>query len=515
MSDVASPVPIAPAPAQLDYAGDGIDAPPMAEEMWPPRSGNGSLRSRTIRGTIWTTGGYGASQVVRLAVNLVLTRLLQPHMFGLMTLVNIFVQGLQGFSDVGIGPAIIQSKRGDEPAFLNTAWTVQVLRGVMLGGVAALIAWPVARLYGEEELMWLLPVAGLAAVIAGFNSTSLFTLNRHLQVGALTLRMLVAQVVGAAAMLIWAMIHPSVWALLAGNLAAALATVAFSHMLLPGMRNRFQWDRSAAREMMKFGRWIFISTLLTFLALQADRLIFGKLISLHDLGVYGVAAMMAALPTQAILRLGGVVVFPAYSRAMAAGSVFQHVFDRVRLPLLAGAGLVTAALVAGGHHVIELLYDPRYHRAGWMLQLLAVSGWFQVMQVTNGSALLALGSPRSVAAGNMVKLAAMVAFVPLGFWSHGLLGGIVGIILSDALKYAASSFLAHRKGLHMLGKDLMLSLLVAVTGAGGLVGASWVARMVSGPRLGSVLALAFVAVVTGAVWLPVVVVSLRSRKAVS
>ena len=517
MSDIASPVPVAPISTPLPYAAPGTTAPPLDLDSpsLPLGRDGGSLRSRAIRGTVWTTSGYSIAQVVRLAVNLILTRLLHPHLFGLMTLVNIFVQGLQGFSDVGIGPAIIQSKRGDDPAFLNTAWTVQVLRGIALGTVAALIAWPVSRLYGEPQLIWLLPVAGLAAVIAGFNSTSLFTLNRHLDVGKLTLQSLAGQLVGAGVMVVLAILYPSVWALLAGNLAAAISTLVLSHKLLPGRRNRFHWDAAAAREMMSFGRWIFLSTLLTFLALQADRLIFGKLISLADLGVYGVAAMMAALPTQAILKLGGSVVFPAYSRAKAAGADFQDVFDRVRLPLLAGAGLVTTALVAGGHHVIELLYDPRYHRAGWMLQMLAVSGWFQVMQVTNGSALLALGSPRSVAAANVVKLSSMVLFVPLGFWWHGLLGGIVGIILSDVMKYVASSALVSRMGLHMLWKDLMLSAFVAATSLGALWSAGRVHSWTGGTQAGGVLALGVVAVLTCAVWLPVVARSLRSRKAVS
>ena len=526
MSEVITTVPIAPVAAPMPFTPADGD-PPLAVEFAPARAevnkdGNGrsaggspSLRTRAIRGTLWTTGGYGTSLVLRLGVNLVLTRLLQPHMFGLMTLVNIFVQGLQGFSDVGIGPSIIQSKRGDDPVFLNTAWTVQVLRGLALGAVSALIAWPVAQLYGEPQLLWLLPVAGLAAVIAGFNSTALFTLNRHLDLSKLTLRSLAGQVVGAAVMITVALQYPSVWALLAGNLAAAVATLILSHTLLSGPRNRFAWDRSAAREMMSFGRWIFVSTLLTFLALQADRLIFGKLVSLTELGIYGVAAMMAALPTQAILKLGGVVVFPAYSRAKAAGSDFQTVFDRVRLPLLAGAGLITAGMVAGGEHLIELLYDSRYHGAGRMLQLLAVSGWFQVMQVTNGSALLALGSPRSVAASNVVKLTSMVIFVPLGFWWYGLPGGIVGIILSDVMKYAASSYLAGRMGLHMLGKDVMLSAFVAATAAASLAAGAWANRLVPSPRAGAVLALGVTALLTSSAWLPVVVVSLRSRKAVS
>ena len=529
MSEVASPVPVAPLATPLPYAAPGTEAPPLEVEYSalgdgddgggrngkPGKNGRHSLRSRTIRSTLWTTGGYGTSQVLRLGVNLLLTRLLQPQMFGLMTLVNIFVQGLQGFSDVGIGPAIIQSKRGDDPRFLNTAWTIQAMRGLTLGAVSAAIAWPVAQLYGEPQLIWLLPVAGLAAVIAGFNSTALFTLNRHLDVSKLTIQSLVGQIAGAAVMIVIAILHPSVWALLAGNIAAALSTLAFSHLLLPRARNRVDWDPSAAREMMSFGRWIFVSTLLTFLALQADRLIFGKLISLAELGVYGVAAMMAALPTQAILKLGSSVVFPAYSRARAAGSDFQTVFDRVRLPMLAGAALITTAMVAGGEYLIELLYDPRYHDAGRMLQLLAVSGWFQVMQITNGSALLALGSPRSVAVTNMVKLTAMVIFVPLGFWWYGLLGGIVGIILSDVMKYAASSILASRMGLHMLGRDLMLSTAVAATALGVFAAAQWAHGLVRGPGTADVLALAVVGVLSCGVWVPVVAKSLRARKVVS
>jgi O-antigen/teichoic acid export membrane protein len=239
--------------------------------------------------------------------------------------------------------------------------------------------------------------------------------------------------------------------------------------------------------------------------------------------------MMAALPTQALLKLGGVVVFPAYSRAKANGSNFQDVFDRVRLPLLAGAALITTALVAGGHQLIEFLYDPRYHRAGWMLQLLAVSGWFQVMQVTNGSALLALGAPRSVAVGNMVKLATMVIIVPLGFWWHGLLGGILGIILSDVLKYVASVYLVARHGLHMLGKDVIVSAGVAVLSVACLAAANWTETRWAAhwaathvapagklaAKIGPLLALGVVTALSCAAWLPLVARSLRSRKAVS
>ena len=88
-----------------------------------------SINKLAMRGAIWTFVGYGVGQSLRLGSNLILTRLLVPEMFGLMSLINVFILGLSLFSDIGVGPSIIQHKRGDEPEFYNTAWTLQVIRG--------------------------------------------------------------------------------------------------------------------------------------------------------------------------------------------------------------------------------------------------------------------------------------------------------------------------------------------------------------------------------------------------
>jgi O-antigen/teichoic acid export membrane protein len=255
--------------------------------------------------------------------------------------------------------------------------------------------------------------------------------------------------------------------------------------------------------------------------MEADRFIFGKMITMTELGVYGVAAMMSELPVSAMLKLGGAVVFPAFSRARPGRGDFQQVFDRVRLPLLAGCGLVTAGLVAGGQYAIEFLYDPRYHRAGWMLQLMALSGWFQVMQVTNGSALLAMGSPRSIAAGNVVKLITMIAGIPIGYYwtrdwgTYSLLGPILAIVVSEVLKYLVLAVAARRKGLRMMTTNWGLTALLLVTAAAAWVAGNWARHVNARPPVAKLWAMFVVGVVCTVVWAPVIYLSLRSRKAVA
>jgi O-antigen/teichoic acid export membrane protein len=297
-----------------------------------------SLHALVRRGAVWSMLAYGGSHVLRFGGNLVLTRLLFPEAFGLMALVNGLLQGLQLFSDFGVGPSIIQSARGDDPRFLNTAWTLQAIRGVCLWIVACAIALPFARFYGDPALAWILPLAGLAALIAGFHSTRLFSLQRHVDLARVSVIEVGSYAIGLVVMMVWAAIDHSIAALVAGGIASSLAKLVLSHTALPGIPNRFQWDRTSLSSLLLFGRWIFFSTILTFLVGQSDRLVFGKLVPIAMLGVYNVGAMIATMPETALARLAQTVFFPAYSRVQNSSRDLSAVFARARKPLLVVAG---------------------------------------------------------------------------------------------------------------------------------------------------------------------------------
>ena len=140
------------------------------------------LESTAIRATFWTVMDYGCSMALRVVNSLVLTRLLMPESFGLMTLVTTLVVGISLISDIGLGPSVIQNPRGDEPALLNTVWTLQVLRGLGIFAVSLILAWPMALIYHEPRLLALIPALGLNVLISSFNSTNLLSMSRHMGV---------------------------------------------------------------------------------------------------------------------------------------------------------------------------------------------------------------------------------------------------------------------------------------------------------------------------------------------
>ena len=137
------------------------------------------LRSTSGRGASWTFIGFGTSYAIRLLSTLILTRLLAPEVFGLMSLAWVFLTALAMLSDVGTVPSVIRSPRGDDPDFLDTAWSVQAVRGFCLGILVLLLAWPVSRLYDEPQLFPILCAVSVLPVLQGLGSISVATCRSH------------------------------------------------------------------------------------------------------------------------------------------------------------------------------------------------------------------------------------------------------------------------------------------------------------------------------------------------
>lgn len=439
------------------------DTPPVSASSDPPSAlSRGTIRSSAI----WIGLGFGYGQVLRLIANVILAYLLYPEAFGLLAMAYTVMIGLLLFSDLGIRTSVIQNPRGDDPAFLNTAWTFQVMRGLLLGAAACALAWPIAYLRAEPEprLLWIMPLLGLSAVIDGFASTKFLTLQRHLRQRKVVLIEIVTQTVGIGTTVIWAAIDGNVLALAMGPIAGS-ATKTIISQFLPGPLNRFHWDRSAALEMFHFAKWVYLSTVLFYLAGNADKLVVGYR-SLELLGVYHIAAQLAAVAVLLMGSIAGQLLFPFYSRSDQAGSEFANKVHRMHTIAGGAAALLVAGTIAAGPTLIACLYDHRYQDAAWILPLLALGAWFQIIETNAGQILLAQGNPRFGAYGNGIKILCLAIFVPLGTWMDGLRGMIIGFVIGDLARYLFTAIVLERQRIHIFARDLAWTFFAAGVGIG-------------------------------------------------
>lgn len=439
-----------------------------------------SLKRRVVHASVWSLGGYATILVIRLGSNLVMTRLLLPSMFGLMAIASIVIVGLALFTDLGLRQNIVQSRRGDDPAFLDTVWVVGIIRGVLLWllalGACLLLALavrfgfiPKGSVYADPLLLYVIPVVSFSTVINGFRSTKLSEASRNLLLDRITLNNIVAQLAGLLCMLVWVIFDRSIWALVAGTLTLALTRVILSHVWLPGSPNRWHWDPSAFREIFTFGKWIFLSSILGFITINADRLVLGGTVDSTVLGVYAIAYTMYSSVEQIFSRIITQVSYPALSSIVRERpSDLKAISYRFHALIASFAYFCAGALMVSGHAIISVLYDLRYAEAGWMLQVLAVALLTVPFQIVTQS-FMALGMPQLFSRIVGIRLIAVFIAMPTGIHFFGLPGALAGYVLGQFIALSALISYSIKFKLFDFRKELLFLPMAPVGSGAGYV----------------------------------------------
>ena len=417
--------------------------------------------TQVAKGSAWSIIGFGGAAIVRMGSSVVLTRVIPdaPSVYGVMALVFSFYGGILLFSDIGVPLLLTQNRRGMEPAFRNTAWTAQVVRGVVLWLTALALAPLFASAYPDYPgLTELIAVTSLAAVIGGFDATALFAFRRNMETHKLAKIGLVSQICGTGFTIAHAYFDPTPWAMVSGALMTSAVKTVIGHCVAD-RRDRFGWNREAASELMKMGVWVFLSTALTFGCMQADRLVFARLITKEELGLYVVALRLAIAVAEILRHMNGTVLFPVLCRICHAGGDLGATFARHRALIVSSGGLMLTAMCGGGGALMDWLYPDDFAAAGWILQLMAAAAWVDSCLLgPRLQALLALGHPRWTAAANLAKVAAMLTLIPVGYVQYGFLGAVAGYAATELPRYLVALFATYRHGVRNGRGDLLLAL---------------------------------------------------------
>lgn len=428
-----------------------------------------NLLARVMRSISWVLIGFAGSQVLRLASNLILAWLMFPEAFGLMALVNVVIVGLALFSDIGLTPSIAQNPRGDDPVFLDTAWTIQVIRGALLWALTIALAWPVSAFYGEPDLAIYLPIAGISLFVSGFFPTRIATANRHLALGKVIRIDLISQLIGVLVMVGVVYATRSVAALLVGSIVQSLVRLALSHFLLPGHRDRFRLEGAAASDLVKFGKWIFLGTAFFFLSSQGDRAILGKFVSLEVLGLYNIGFFLASFPHALGQAVNQRLMIPIFrEKPIREDEHNRRKLRQLRAALTGGVLTLLLIMAFSGPALVTLLYDDRYLMAGPIITLISVAFIPAVIGMTYDQAALAAGDSRSAFIYSAARAMAQTSLLLFGIMHFGLIGAIAALAVSILVVYPVLVWMARRHGAWDARHDLGFAAIGTLLGGAAI-----------------------------------------------
>ncbi len=446
--------------------------------MEPPGKITASLKHRSLRAGAWVGAGHAAGQVIRLVGNLILARFLMPEAFGIMAVISTLLMALNLLSDIGTGPVIIQSGRGADRDFLNTAWTLQIIRGFVLWIIGLLLALGIAfgqsmawftpgTVYADPRLPVLIAVAVFATIIHGFASMKIKLAERNLDLRSTALLDLSSAPIGVLVMVIGAVLTESVWALVIGSLVGALMRSVLSHLMLKGPSPALRLESEALRELLGKGKWVMLSTLLGFVAINSDRVLLGGLADSTTFGLYSIALALGSIGPAVVAMLLMRVVLPAISevvreRRSELVRTYRH-FQRLVDVCL---GLMAGTMFMASDAIIQLLYDARYHAAGHIFAVLAIGSigarFFVVDLVST-----AMGRNSLVAASMVPRVVILLAGLPIGYSLYQLDGALAAIVCSQFVQWPIAIWVRMKHGLNSLRNDVLLPIALV---AGGCIG---------------------------------------------
>ncbi len=399
-----------------------------------PHDAQGSLLTRTARGAGWVVGWRMLTRLLGLASTLILVRLLSPADFGLVSLAAALVVTLDVCLGMGLEDQIVRA-RDPQRALYDTAFTLSFLRGLLIAGLIAATATPVATFFGDARIEAVLFALAVSAAISGAANIGVADFRRRLQFDREFRLQVLPRLLGISVTLLGAFIWRSHWALVAGILTNRISLVAMGYAMHP-YRPRF--SLAAWRDLAGVSAWSWAIGVSSALRDRADSFFVGRTLGMAPLGVYAVASEVASLTTSELVDPICRACMPGFATALRGGDQAAVADAYLRIVALvalltipAGIGL---SLVAGP--LIALAFGPTWQAAAPVAAVLAVACTMTLFGNVSGALLNARTMLRTIlgvtVGAALLRLALLALLTP----HYGLLGAGLGFGLALAVEHA-------------------------------------------------------------------------------
>jgi len=370
------------------------------------------LAERTIKSGIWATVTNIGDRLLQIVLLVVLARLLDPADFGLMGIALLTVNGLKKLSELGIDAALIHQQEDNIDRYLNTAWCLQILRGLLLAGITFLSAPYVASFFGEPRAAGVLQVISIAPLLLDLRNPGIVYFQKSLEFHKEFIYKMSGSVAYFCVALTYALVRPTVWALVFGYIASDAVRFIISYFLHEH-RPWPEFDLSSARELISYGKWITGNSIVVFLFLQGDDAVVGWLLGATALGFYQLSYRLSNAPATEVTSVVSSVVFPAYAQLQNDDDKLRQAFVKtfkvitlISFPAAIGISVVTPAF-------IQVFLGDDWTPMTTVMQILAIWGLLRAFAATSSPLWKAIGRPDYVMKLGTIKIALLaVLFYP-------------------------------------------------------------------------------------------------------
>lgn len=417
------------------------------------------------KGAAWLMGFRLLDKSIGLISTLILVRLLTPSDFGLVAMAMAVVALLELMGAFGFDSALIQ-RQNTERKHYDTAWTFNIIFSISIAALLAVMAEPAAAFYREPRLEQMLPVLAIGALVNGFENIGTVAFRKELNFRMEFIYLLIKRIAVFVVVVTLAFTLRTFWALIFATIAGKTIAVLISYRLQP---YRPRLSLAARGDLFHFSKWLFISNLIQFLHSRSTDFILGRSVGSHGLGIYSLAAEIAAMPSTELIAPLNRAVYPAYAQLSKSHDKLVARFLEVYGLICLLAFPVAVGLFCISDLIVTVLLGPKWLEAVPIIKIVGLCGLVGALQGNMYVVMTAIGRPK---ANTFLSATLLTLSLPTVIWSsinYGIMGaayahfvaalvGFIGIVIVFTRVIAVTS----SRLLQLMRRPLLASAGMAI-----------------------------------------------------
>lgn len=381
-----------------------------------------------VKGISWITLLRILTRIITIARLSILGRLLTPAQFGYFGIATLILSFLEIFTETGINVFLIQEK-GHIKDYVNSAWIVSIIRGILLGLIIFLSAHIVALFFNAPAAYPIITLISFVPLIRGFINPAIVTYQKDLLFHKEFIFRFVLFLIDVVISIIIGLLTKSAIAFVYGLIASAVVEVLCSYILFP-IKPKIQFEIKKVKYIIRRGWWVTMTGIFSFFSDNGDNLTVGKILGSSALGIYQIAYKFSTLPISEITNVVNQVVFPVYTKFSHDKKRLWNAFVKVTFIGSLGALLLGGSIFIFAKPIILFFMGSQWISAVPAIQILAVYGVLRTIFGNFAPLFLSLGKQNYVATMTFFRVLGLAAFVIPLVLSYGMVGAGYAMLLS-------------------------------------------------------------------------------------
>jgi len=362
------------------------------------------LRKKVVKGALSIGSLELFRYIVEISILVFTARVLSPTDFGIVAACLIVIGVADSFSDLGVKTALIQFKE-DSHAYLDTAWTIQVLRALILFGLLFFASSFVAGYFEQDELKYVLPILALRPIIQALTNPMQTYHIRNVEYKKYS----ILTISGAISRILYivplTLFFRNYWAIVLGSILVTFTKTSVSY-ILDEYRPKFSLKNFS--RLYNFGIWILFSRILFVGFKQLPSLIIGKMAGLDYLGGYKLADQGGNLITNIYKKFASFITIPFFSEKNRLDSDYRKSVENY---LIMSIAIATPVSIFGALHAYEIVLiflGEKWLFVSTILSYMFYIGGINFLALSFSSILISIGRPKADTISRAISFTVLV-----------------------------------------------------------------------------------------------------------